>query len=77
VEWCGAVPSSACSSRLCILDGQFSFWLSAVEEGIVLCKKLRLPSDHEIICSFESMQTELTSMLDAAAKEKEEAKAAE
>ncbi|KAI3423950.1 hypothetical protein D9Q98_009784 [Chlorella vulgaris] len=61
----------------CQGGGDLEAALSAVEEGIVLCKKLRLPSDHEIICSFESMQTELTSMLDAAAKEKEEAKAAE
>ena len=36
---------------------------AAAEDGLALCKKLRLPADHELVAGFEAMQDELQQLL--------------
>lgn len=53
----------------CQGGGDLEGALGAVIEGLDLCKKLRLPSDDEMVGGFEAMQTELKAMLEAEAKQ--------
>jgi hypothetical protein len=42
--------------------------LPAAEEGTKLCKRLKLPSDDEMLAGFEAMRANLSTMLEAEAK---------
>ena len=46
---------------------------AAAEDGLALCKKLRLPADHELVAGFEAMQGELQQLLKDGGGDEEDA----
>lgn len=43
--------------------------MPAAEEGVKLCKRLKVPADDEMLAGFEAMRSNLSTMLEAEVKE--------